>query len=90
MGVLFSLRGACCRRAYAATLWATTVNTHRTASSVVYLTRIGGGSFGNDTARIDGAIRRALKIVAGLALDVRLVSYGQSHRGLLRLVEEFR
>ena len=44
---------------------------------VVYLTRVGGGVFGNETAWIDGAIRRALKMVAGVGLDVRLVSYGQ-------------
>jgi hypothetical protein len=60
--------------AYEATLWAATLNTHRTASNVVYLTRVGGGAFGNETAWIDGAIRRALKMVAGVGLDVRLVS----------------
>jgi hypothetical protein len=74
---------------YEATLWATTLNTHRTASNVVCLTRVGGGVFGNETAWIDGAIRRALKMVAGVELDVRLVSYGQPDRELLRLVGEF-
>ena len=76
--------------AYEATLWAATLNTHRTASTVVYLTRVGGGAFGNETAWIDGAIRRALKMVPGVGLDVRLVSYGQPDRELLRLVGEFR
>jgi hypothetical protein len=75
--------------AYEATLWAAALNTHRTTSNVVYLTRLGGGAFGNETAWIDGAIRRALKIVAGIGLDVRLVSYGQPDRELLRLVGEF-
>ena len=76
--------------AYESTLWASTLNAHRTGSNVVYLTRVGGGAFGNETAWIDGAIRRALKIVAGAGLDVRLVSHGQPDPGLLRLVEEFR
>ena len=76
--------------AYEATLWAAVLNTHRTTSNVVYLTRVGGGAFGNETTWIDGAIRRALKMVAGVGLDVRVVSYGQPDRELLRLVGEFR
>jgi hypothetical protein len=75
--------------AYEATLWAALLNAHRAASNVVYLTRVGGGAFGNETAWIDGAIRRALKIVAGTALDVRLVSYGQPDRELVHLTGEF-
>ena len=76
--------------AYEATLWAAALNTDRNASKVVYLTRVGGGAFGNETAWIDGAIGRALKMVAGVGLDVRIVSYGQPDRELLRLVGEFR
>ena len=75
---------------YEATLWAAVLNVHRATSNVVYLTRVGGGAFGNETAWIDGAIRRALKMVAGAGLDVRIVSYGQPDRELLRLVGEFR
>ena len=76
--------------AYEATLWAAALNTHRTASNVVYLTRVGGGAFGNETSWIDGAIRRALTIVAGVGLDVRFVSYGQPDPQLLRIVGEFQ
>jgi hypothetical protein len=75
--------------AYEATLWAAVLNTHRTSSNVVYLTRVGGGAFGNETAWIDGAIRRAFKIVAVAGLDVRLVSYRQPDMELVRLVAEF-
>jgi hypothetical protein len=75
--------------AYEATVWAAVLNTHRTTSNVVYLTRVGGGAFGNETAWIDGSTRRALKIVAGTGLDVRLVSYGQPDRELVRLVGDF-
>jgi hypothetical protein len=71
-------------------LWAAVLNTHQTTSNVVYLTRVGGGAFGNETAWIDGAIRRALKMVAGAGLDVRLVSYGQPEREMVQLVGEFR
>ena len=53
------------------------------------LTRVGGGVFGNETAWIDDAIRRALKKGAGVGLDVRLVSYGQPDPELLRLLGEF-
>jgi hypothetical protein len=63
--------------AYEATLWAAVLKRHRTTSNIVYLTRVGGGAFGNEPAWIDSALRRALKIVAGVRLDVRLVSYGQ-------------
>ena len=72
-----SRRDARARSLVQATLWAAALNAHRTSSNLVYLTRVGGGAFGNETAWIDGAIRRALKMFAGAGLDVRLVSYGQ-------------
>ena len=75
--------------AYEATLWAAVANAARTTSNRVYLTRVGGGAFGNETAWIDDAIRRALKMVAGVGLDVQLVSYGQPDRELERLVADF-
>jgi len=62
--------------AYEATLWAATLNAHSTPSNVVYLTHVGGGAFGNERSWIDDAIRRALTIVAGVGLDVRLVTRG--------------
>ena len=75
--------------AYEATLWAAVLNAHRHSSPVVYLTRIGGGAFGNDTSWIDGAIRRALRVVDGIGLDVRIVSHGSPDEGLRRLVQEY-
>ncbi len=48
-------------------------------SNVVFLTRLGGGAFGNDPVWIQEAIRYALDIVAPFDLDVRLVNY-QKHR----------
>ena len=75
--------------AYEATLWAAVVNARRTVSNIVYLTRVGGGAFGNESAWIDDAMRRALARVHGVGLDVRIVSYGQPDRELERLVAEF-
>jgi hypothetical protein len=62
--------------AYEATILAAVLNARRGASNIVLLTRLGGGAFGNDGAWIDGAMRRALRKVRGLDLDVRLVSFG--------------
>ena len=66
--------------AYEATLWAAVLNAQRTPSNVVYLTRLCGGAFGNETSWIQSALRRALTIVEGFGLDVRLVSYGKPDR----------
>jgi hypothetical protein len=74
--------------AYEATLWAAVLNGHRHTSPVVYLTHIGGGAFGNDTSWIDSAIRRALRMVEGVGLDVRIVSRGSPDESLRRLVQE--
>jgi hypothetical protein len=75
--------------AYEATLWAAVINAHDTGSRVLFLTRLGGGAFGNERAWIYHAMRRALTKVAGIALDVRIVSYGQADAALERLVAEF-
>ena len=75
--------------AYESTLWAAVENANRGASNIVLLTRLGGGAFGNDDEWIHAAIRRALKLAAGFDLDVRLVSYKQPTRELLKLVKDF-
>ncbi len=65
--------------AYEATLLAAVLNARCGVSNVVFLTRLGGGAFGNDPVWIQEAIRYALDIVAPFDLDVRLVNY-QKHR----------
>lgn len=75
--------------AYEATLWAAVLNAARGASSLVFLTRLGGGAFGNDDDWIHAAIRRALGLVDAFALDVRLVSYGAVPPELRELADEF-
>ena len=74
---------------YEATLWAAVLNAQRTGSNVVFLTRVGGGVFGNDPAWIDAAMRRAFRLARDFALDVRLVSYGEPSAALLKMAKEF-
>ena len=70
-------------------MWAAALNAQRGASNIVLLTSLGGGAFGNEEAWINGAIARALRMVDGLDLDVRLVSYGRPAPALEELAETF-
>lgn len=75
--------------AYEATIWAAVANAQRGASSIVLLTRLGGGAFGNDDRWIDAAIRRALMTAKDFDLDVRIVSFKAPSRETIQMVEEF-
>jgi hypothetical protein len=75
--------------AYEATMWAAMLNAQRGASNVVLLTSLGGGAFGNDERWIHAAIRRALAMMFGCDLDVRLVSYGAPSQALLQVAKDF-
>ncbi len=75
--------------AYEGTLRAGRLQAARGGSNRVFLTRVGGGAFGNETGWIDGAIRRALELAGGWGLDVRLVSYGPPDEDLRRLGRVF-
>jgi hypothetical protein len=75
--------------AYEATIWAALESHHRGQSSIVLLTSLGGGAFGNSEEWIVGAMRRALQLAAGFNLDVRIVSYREPSRALVQLCEEF-
>lgn len=72
--------------AYEATLWAGVRNAARGVSNVVFLTRLGGGAFGNPGEWIDDAVARALNLFAAYDLDVRMVSFGSPSTGLLDLM----
>jgi hypothetical protein len=76
--------------AYEATMSAAVLNAQRGASNVVLLTCLGGGAFGNDDGWIHAAMRRALKIMSGFDLNVRLVSYGVPSKAILQMAEDFR
>jgi hypothetical protein len=75
--------------AYEATMWAAVLNARRGNSNTVLLTFLGGSSFGNEDRWIYGAIRRALKMVSGFDLDVRLVSYREPPQDVLQIAEDF-
>ena len=53
------------------------------------LTLLGGGAFGNEDDWIYAAIRRALKLMSGFELDVRLVSYREPPPTIQKIVKEF-
>jgi hypothetical protein len=75
--------------AYEATMWAAVLNAQRGASNVVLLTSLGGGAFGNDESWIHDAMRRALEMMLGCDLDVRLVSYSAPSQALLQMAKDF-
>ena len=73
--------------AYEATVCAGVMNFHKTGNTVVYLTLIGGGAFGNKTSWITDSLERALRIHRHAGLDVRIVSYGRSNPAVQDLIE---
>ena len=56
----------------------------------VFLTRLGGGAFGNPDAWIDDAIVRAIEQVQGAGLEVFLVSHFHSHAHNQMLINRCR
>lgn len=62
--------------AYEATLRAALVHATPARPVRVFLTRLGGGAFGNDPRWIDDAIARALSVLSGAPLRVALVRHG--------------
>ena len=75
--------------AYEATLAAAVLNAARGGAGTVFLTRLGGGAFGNDDAWIDDAMRLAFRRYGGFGLDARLVSYGGVTATMKTLAAEF-
>ncbi|MCS3731378.1 hypothetical protein [Bradyrhizobium betae] len=76
--------------AYEATLLAAILNHANGNSSVVLLTHLGGGAFGNNPEWITRAIRRALVAVSDFDLDVKIVSFSRITTDTAELVNEFR
>jgi hypothetical protein len=74
--------------AYEATMLEAVINARRRAATIVLLTSLGGGAFGNAPEWIHAAIKRAVKKVQGFDLDVRLVSYGRPSVQARELVKE--
>jgi len=75
--------------AYDATLAGALLAGRGASQRRVFLTRLGGGAFGNEPAWIDQALRRALRRFQDANLDVRLVSYGTIAPTMRALESEF-
>jgi hypothetical protein len=74
---------------YEAMLCAGILNAARTGNHLVYLTLLGGGSFGNEMLWITDALRRALYLYPSSGLDVAVVSHEESQAEVWELVAEF-
>jgi len=74
--------------AYEATICAAIVNAMVHGSNRLFLTLLGGGAFGNETAWIIGAIQRALSLYKKVELDVAIVSYGSPNPYIQQLVSQ--
>lgn len=74
--------------AYEATLCAAILNKARTGCDRLFLTLLGGGAFGNPPEWIMAAIRRALEEYADFGLNIAIVSYRGSNRGVRQWLGE--
>ncbi|HJN67446.1 MAG TPA: hypothetical protein QF761_14645 [Pirellulales bacterium] len=59
-------------------------------SNQLFLTRLGGGAFGNADSWIHQGLLRSLHLFADVDLDVALVSYGQSQPSVSDLVDRWQ
>lgn len=75
--------------AYEATFAAAVLNAAERGDRRLYLTLLGGGAFGNDTAWIIAALDRALALYRDAGLDVAVVSYGGPNTALAGLLAEY-
>lgn len=72
--------------AYEATFCAAVMTAVRTGNRLLYLTQLGGGAFGNDTAWIVDAIERAIGRFVDVELDVAIVSHRRSEPAVRSLI----
>ena len=72
--------------AYEATICVAILNAMNHGSNRLFLTLLGGGAFGNETAWIIGGIQRALTLYNEVELDVAIVSYGSPNPDIQQLV----
>ena len=74
--------------AYEAAICTAILNAMRHGSNRLFLTLLGGGAFGNETAWIIGGIQRALTLYKDAELDVAIVSYGSPNPYIQQLVSQ--
>ena len=75
---------------YEATFFAALINYHKTGNNKVFLTLVGGGTFGNRIEWIFDAIRKSIHKFSNTPLAVKIVSYGSSNpsvRGLINSIK---
>lgn len=75
--------------AYEATFCAAVLNRARTGNDRLFLTLLGGGAFGNESAWIFAAIERSLALFRDSDLHVHVVSFRASKPEVRNLVEGF-
>lgn len=74
---------------YEATLCLAVLNAYENHNHAVYLTKLGGGAFGNRPEWIVDAIYRSLVLFRAFDLDVGIVSYGNSNIETRDLISRF-
>ena len=74
--------------AYEATICAAILNARRYGSNRLFLTLLGGGAFGNETAWIIGGMQRAFTLYKDVELDVAIVSYGAPNPYIKQLLSQ--
>ncbi len=74
---------------YESTLLAAALNQAENDMPVVFLTRVGGGVFGNRAEWITSAIDRAIRTCQDAALDIRIVSHRAPSREMIGLVQRW-
>lgn len=75
--------------AYEATVLAAALNRRRTGVGTLFLTRLGGGAFGNRPEWIDAAMLRALRLAKDWDLDVALIHWGAIPSSAREALREF-
>ena len=74
--------------AYEATICTAILNARCNGSNSLFLTLLGGGAFGNETAWIIDGIQRALTLYKDVGLDIAIVSYGSPNPHIRQLVND--
>lgn len=74
---------------YEATFYVALKNYHATGCPKLFLTLVGGGVFGNESAWILDAIEKCLNQFMHTPLEVAIVSYGRSDERVKSLIEQW-
>lgn len=73
---------------YEATLYAALINLQKTGTNKVYLTLVGGGAFGNETAWVMEALEKSFQKFRNTPLDVKIVSFRRSNPHVQQLLHK--